>query len=104
MAKKNGLEHSRPLSRKSFFPEPISFLPQADIPLKGVQGFLSQSENHQVMFFECNEEVELPEHSHSAQVCLVLAGCIDIVIGACGEKFSWYDKRCPACYGKVAGY
>jgi len=22
----------------------------------------------------------------------------------CGTKFSWYDKKCPACNGEVAGY
>ena len=66
------------------FPEPIRNLPEADIPLKGVRAYLSQSENHQIIFMEFREDVELPEHSHAAQVGIVLEGKIDLVIG--GEK------------------
>ena len=66
------------------FPEPIRNLPEADIPLKGVRAYLSQSENHQIIFMEFGEDVELPEHSHAAQVGMVLEGMIDLVIG--GEK------------------
>jgi len=63
------------------FPEPILNLPEADIPLKGVKAYLSQSENHQIIFMEFDEDVELPEHSHAAQVGIVLEGKIDLVIG-----------------------
>ncbi len=66
------------------FPEPIRNLPEADIPLKGIKAYLSQSENHQIIFMEFGEDVELPEHSHAAQVGIVLEGRVDLVIG--GEK------------------
>ena len=66
------------------FPEPIRNLPEADIPLKGIKAYLSQSENHQIIFMEFSEDVELPEHSHAAQGCIVLEGKIELVIG--GEK------------------
>ena len=66
------------------FPEPIRNLPEADIPLKGIRAYLSQSENHQIIFMEFGEDVELPEHSHAAQVGIVLEGKIDLVIG--GER------------------
>lgn len=66
------------------FPEPIRNLPEADIPLKGVRGYLSQSENHQIIFMEFGEDVELPEHFHAAQVGIVLEGKTDLVIG--GER------------------
>jgi quercetin dioxygenase-like cupin family protein len=69
------------------FPEPIRNLPEADIPLKGVKAYLSQSEDHQIIFMEFGEDVELPEHSHAAQVGIVLEGMIDLVIG--GEKRSY---------------
>jgi hypothetical protein len=36
-----------------FFPEPITKLPEADIPLAGLKAHLSQSENHQVLFMPC---------------------------------------------------
>ena len=66
------------------FPEPIRNLPEADIPLKGVKAYLSQSRDHQIIFMEFGEDVELPEHSHAAQVGIVLEGKIDLVIG--GER------------------
>jgi quercetin dioxygenase-like cupin family protein len=66
------------------FPEPIRNLPEADIPLKGSRAYLSQSENHQIIFMEFGEDVELPEHSHAAQVGIVLEGNIDLIIG--GER------------------
>ncbi len=66
------------------FPEPILNLPEADIPLKGVKAYLSQAEDHQIIFMEFSEDVELPGHAHAAQVGIVLEGKIDLVIG--GEK------------------
>jgi quercetin dioxygenase-like cupin family protein len=63
------------------FPEPIQNLPEADIPLKGVKTYLSQSEGHQVIFMEFREDVDLPEHAHAAQVGFVLEGKIDLTIG-----------------------
>lgn len=49
------------------FPEPIIKLPQAVIPLEGVTAFLSQSPDHQIVFMEFAEDVDLPEHRNSAQ-------------------------------------
>ena len=62
------------------FPEPIKHLPQAEIPLKGIEAYLSQSESHQILFMEFSEDVELPEHSHESQWGVVLEGKIDLVI------------------------
>ena len=62
------------------FPEPIRNLPEAEIPLKGIRAYLSQSEEHQIIFMEFREDVDLPEHSHAAQISFVLEGRIDLVI------------------------
>jgi quercetin dioxygenase-like cupin family protein len=62
---------------KSIFHKPILNLPQADILLKGVNAYLSQSDNHQTIFMEIAEDVDLPEHSHAGQVGFVLDGKID---------------------------
>lgn len=69
---------------ESVFPEPIRKLPEADIPLKGIKAYLSQADTHQVIFMEFEEDVDLPEHAHAAQVGIVLEGRIELVIG--GEK------------------
>ena len=66
------------------FPEPIKNLPEADIPLDGVRAYLSQSDTHQILFMEFEKDVDLPEHSHAAQIGIVLEGEIELVIG--GEK------------------
>ena len=43
------------------FPEPIRNLPEADIPLSGIKAYLSQAENHQILFMEFSEDVEVSE-------------------------------------------
>jgi len=35
-----------------FFPEPITKLPEAGIPLAGLKAYFSQSENHQILFMQ----------------------------------------------------
>jgi mannose-6-phosphate isomerase-like protein (cupin superfamily) len=71
------------------FPDPIRNLPEADIPLKGIKAYLSQSDTHQIIFMEFAEDIELPEHSHTAQIGIVLEGKIDLTIG--GKKGT-YNK------------
>ena len=58
--------------KKEIFPEPVTALPEADIPLKGVKAYLSQADRHQIIFMAFEEDVDLPEHSHAAQVGFVL--------------------------------
>jgi mannose-6-phosphate isomerase-like protein (cupin superfamily) len=74
------------------FPEPIRNLPVANIPLKGIKAYLSQSENHQILFMQFSEDVDLPEHSHATQVGIVLEGKIDIFIGGKNHTFSKGDR------------
>ena len=70
------------------FPKPIRDLPEADIPLKGVKAYLSQSDTHQVIFMEFEKDVDLPEHSHAAQMGIVLEGRIDLTIGGESKTFT----------------
>lgn len=77
---------------KTIFPEPIENLPQADIPISGVNAFLSQSENHQIIFMEFSEDVDLPEHSHAGQVGFVLEGQVDLIIGGVKHTFRKGDR------------
>lgn len=74
------------------FPEPIRKLPEADIPLNGLKAYLSQSENHQIIFMEFTEDVELPEHNHESQWGIVLEGKIDLTIGGIKHTFSKGDR------------
>jgi mannose-6-phosphate isomerase-like protein (cupin superfamily) len=72
---------------KEIFPEPISKLPQADMPFEGVKAFLSQSDNHQIIFTSFTEDTEMRVHSHAAQISFVVLGRIDFTIGE--ESFSY---------------
>jgi quercetin dioxygenase-like cupin family protein len=74
------------------FPEPISNLPEADIPLKGVKAFLSQGDNHQILFMEFEEDVNLPEHFHECQWGVVLEGRIDLVIDGIKKVYTKGDR------------
>ena len=65
---------------KTIFPEPILNLSQADVPIKGINAYLSQSNNHQILFMEFSEDIDLPEHSHASQMGIVLEGKIDLII------------------------
>lgn len=68
------------------FPEVITNLPQADIPIEGLTAYLSQSDTHQILFMKFDKDVELPEHSHAAQMGVVMQGRIELLID--GEKQS----------------
>ncbi len=74
------------------FPEPIRNLPLADIPLDGLKAYLSQAENHQILFMEFAEDAEVPEHSHEAQWGAVLAGKIDLTIDGVERTYSKGDS------------
>lgn len=62
------------------FPSIITNLPQAEIPIEGLQSYLIQGENQQVIFMSFDNDVEIPEHSHNAQWGVVLEGEIDLKI------------------------
>ena len=74
------------------FPEPITRLPQADIPLSGVSAYLSQADTHQIIFMEFREDVDLPEHSHESQWGIVLDGRIELTIGGVTRIYQRGDR------------
>ncbi len=74
------------------FPDPIRNLQEADIPLDGIKAYLSQAENHQILFMEFSKEVEVAEHSHEAQWGVVLEGKIDLTIGGVERTYSKGDR------------
>lgn len=74
-----------------YFFEPIRKLPQADVPLEGVTAYLSQAEDHQIIFMHFSREVDLVEHAHAAQIGFVLEGEIDLVIGGVANTFKKGD-------------
>lgn len=76
----------------TIFPEVITKLPEADLPFAGCTAYLSQSDDHQVIFMEFAEDIDLPEHSHAAQLGIVLEGRIDLAIGGVLKTYTKGDR------------
>ena len=62
------------------FPPIITNLPKADIPFEGLEAYLLQGENQQVIFMRFARGAEVPEHSHEAQWAVVLDGEIELTV------------------------
>lgn len=59
---------------RTFFPEFIDQLPEADIPFEGVKGKLLQGNSQQVVFFEIEPIGQVAEHKHGDQWGVVFEG------------------------------
>ncbi|MBW2333751.1 MAG: cupin domain-containing protein [Deltaproteobacteria bacterium] len=77
---------------REIFPDPIKNLPKADIPLKGLTAYLSQSKTHQILFMQFKEDIELPEHSHESQWGIVLDGRIDLTVDGVVKTYLKGDR------------
>ncbi len=62
---------------ESIFPQTIRNLPEVNILISGVKGYIVQGEKEQVVFMEFEKDVEVPEHSHESQWEIVLEGIVD---------------------------
>lgn len=75
------------------FPDLIRNLPEADVPVDGVRGWLMQGNGQQTVYFDILPGCEVPLHSHCAQWGIVVEGEMELTIG--GEtrrvgKGDWY--------------
>ncbi len=68
------------MPKENFFPEIITKLPEADIPLEGVTSHLFQSQDQQFIFMSFDRDVQVPEHSHEGQWAVILDGEIELTI------------------------
>jgi len=66
------------LPQGDFFPEIITSLPRADVPLAGVRAYLFRGEDKQLVFMTFADDVDVPEHLHAAQWGAVLDGEIEL--------------------------
>ena len=62
-------------------PDMITKLPEIEMPIDSVKGYLIQGEANQSVFFIVSAGTYLPEHSHAAQGGVVLEGKFEIIIG-----------------------
>jgi quercetin dioxygenase-like cupin family protein len=68
------------MSKEGFFPEIVTKLPEADIPIEGVHSYLFQGEDQQFVFMSFENDAEVSEHSHEGQWGVVLDGEIELTI------------------------
>lgn len=76
---------------ENIFPDPIRKLPEPDIPIDGIKAYLSQATDHQLIFMQFEKDVDLPEHSHAAQVGFVLRGKIELIIDGVKNDYNKGD-------------
>jgi len=76
----------------NLFPEPISSLPEAEMPFSNYQAYLSQGEEHQIIFMKFNEDVDLPEQSYESQWGIVLEGKIELTINGVKNIYTIGDR------------
>ncbi len=68
------------------FPPFVRALPEADLPVAGLRGWLLTGDAGQVLFLEAREDVVVPEHAHGDQWGIVVEGRIDLTIGGKTSK------------------
>ncbi len=74
------------------FPDFVKSLHKADLPFKGLQGWLLNSERGQLLFLETDVELEVTEHSHGNQWGIVVAGEMELTIGGETRIFGQGDS------------
>ncbi|MHA1948981.1 MAG: cupin domain-containing protein [Candidatus Thorarchaeota archaeon] len=66
---------------KQFYTDIVKKLPKVKVPLPGVQGWVLQGPDFQVVFFEIEKDAGVPPHKHEAQFGMMLDGKGSITIG-----------------------
>ena len=69
------------MDKVNFYPQMIRDLPEIDIAIAGVKGWLVQSEKRQVVLFELDPIGKIPDHAHGAQWGIMLDGKMKLTIG-----------------------
>jgi quercetin dioxygenase-like cupin family protein len=76
----------------SIFPDPILNIGEAYLPFEGATAYLSQSDNHQILFMEFDKDIDLPEHAHEDQWAVVLEGKFELVIDGVRKVYTKGDR------------
>ena len=63
------------------YPDLIQNLPQANLPVEKVVGYLFQGSQGQICFFDFEGGTEVPPHSHGAQWGIIVEGELSMTIG-----------------------
>ena len=69
------------------YPSMITGLPEADIPFRGVRGWLSQAAGHQVVFMDIEPIGLVAPHAHGEQWGIVVEGEMELTIGGVTKRY-----------------
>ncbi|MEA3297372.1 MAG: cupin domain-containing protein, partial [candidate division Zixibacteria bacterium] len=75
------------------YPDMIRNMPEIDIPVDGIRGWLLSGNDKQVIFFDIQPVGKIPPHSHCNQWGIVLEGKMSLTIGdetKTYRKGDWY--------------
>jgi quercetin dioxygenase-like cupin family protein len=70
----------------------ITDLPEVDLPVEGIRGWLSQGKEHQVVFFDIDPIGKIPPHRHGEQWGIVVEGEMQLTIGCETRRYGPGDS------------
>ena len=74
VTKEDHYMESPKIKTESLLPAEITSLPKVEIPVAGITGYCLSNQEKQIVFFEIEEGVSVPDHSHCAQSGTVVSG------------------------------
>ncbi len=74
------------------YPDIIKNLPEIDINLPGIKGYLMQGSDNQIAFFELHPTADIPLHSHGAQWGIVVEGEMELTIDGVSRTYKKGDS------------
>lgn len=74
------------------YPSCITALPRVKVGFPGVNGWLSQGPDSQVVFFEIKAGSVVPPHSHGEQFGIVIEGEMSLTIGGMTKVYAKGDS------------
>lgn len=69
------------------YPKIVTSLPEADIPFKGLRGWILQGRSQQALFLEIEAIGQVSEHTHNAQFGMVLDGEMSLTVGGETKRY-----------------
>lgn len=72
---------------KATYPDLITSLPLAKLPLPGAQGWLLEGGPRQVVFFRLEPGAAIPEHAHGAQWGIIVEGEVEMTIEGATQTY-----------------